>query len=1169
MYCTERSNYLDDEDEHILEGLPKIPELRRILQDQRRFDACQSLMQYEKYLDDYDASQTLDTYRSFFETFPVCVSMRDATESVRTKLALTCVYHAEALALVGQDVESRNQLALVRELLSNGNAVSHQPAMHMPPTIQLWLSKIHARSHASSNPMDRKTASLRCAKEAKAMQDWSIYREHLRDALEQSWELKETGDLATRDEEVKDYVRTLTIYTEFEDRVTHSALFLSHAIWRYGVAANQQGGNLLEHFLDLVKTYEQDFPHFLVPLTIVSRAGTVAKVMGMLGDEVGSNIYYALERKWIDRCPWMVKRAGGYVPKDDLPNRFSHKRWSYNSKDPKRRTEATIAARLIIQWATREMHEHQLSKAEMKHLVQWDRLQQAFLEDPSWTHDLELTALPTTAPDKFSNTFFNSETPVEPSVWDPWFSTLHTWLKLDRLPSRLQRLNLLIEIQGQRCWNVLNSTNAIRPFPSSVLHKVWRIKEEKRLLLLLQEIRKSDPKLVGEYEIRVSQSQYAGAIGNLAITRGAKEHGSLTDHLIQEAIDNYNVLINAWKASEELPKLLRTLNYLGLLTWICWSKFQSVDGACCLPIFRQAEELYRRIRIQASVRSSSRALMSKTMLAQDLNMPLVYEVARCAALVAHKQYQPARQDASETVKATSVSEMEARRFDLIYWCQGSKAQALTDVLGLEAEIPASMMASIQESEGAIRGLAREKDIISEMNRASLGRKVQLRNELDELQASMLRDEPSLKPVFDIRSGIPPSPESFTELAAQLGNNAVIIDWMVVFGLGVPIWMLIYRAGKLSNVVPIRYMPKKALPLTFSHIPKVIDWLATCESGNANLPEHPRSLPDAIWMSQLNTWVDDNLTEHIPLCRAFEDDPDSSNHLNCRLLLGLVSPLLEHTKPGEKLLFCPTQILHRLPLHALQLAGTPIIERNPVTYIQSTSLLSFTLWLSEQAATEKQSALRAIIFNTLSDNLKALQSVQRLNNILGKSATTSSHCTKESFAQLGAEADIIHTHGHIVFEPNDPMPLKHHLVLGHPEDDPKNQLTADEICDMKLRRGALVMAMGCNSGRARQTDCDDLVGLTAAFHCAGAGSVVSTLWMIDAGDCEVFASAFYGSLVAQLRAEDGGSGYADLAVAMQDGVAAVRFDAVGRERDPYHWAGFVLHGSWRFARRRLL
>lgn len=147
-------------------------------------------------------------------------------------------------------------------------------------------------------------------------------------------------------------------------------------------------------------------------------------------------------------------------------------------------------------------------------------------------------------------------------------------------------------------------------------------------------------------------------------------------------------------------------------------------------------------------------------------------------------------------------------------------------------------------------------------------------------------------------------------------------------------------------------------------------------------------------------------------------------------------------------------------------------------------------------------------------------------------------------------------------------MKHRLVLGHPDENPKNQLTADEMCNIKFQPGALIMAMGCNSGRARQSDCDDLLGMTAAFHCAGAGTVVSTLWMIDADDCMTFASAFYAYIIERLRDRSDLSSPVDLAVAMQKGITAVRFDEAKRERDPYHWAGFILHGSWKFPRCKL-
>ena len=63
-------------------------------------------------------------------------------------------------------------------------------------------------------------------------------------------------------------------------------------------------------------------------------------------------------------------------------------------------------------------------------------------------------------------------------------------------------------------------------------------------------------------------------------------------------------------------------------------------------------------------------------------------------------------------------------------------------------------------------------------------------------------------------------------------------------------------------------------------------------------------------------------------------------------------------------------------------------------------------------------------------------------------------------------------------------------------------------------------MGCNTGRAKISETDDLIGLTAAIHFAGAGAIISTLWMINKLDCMLCFKIFYGELVKGVRA--GGS-----------------------------------------------
>ncbi|KAA8907834.1 hypothetical protein FN846DRAFT_918759 [Sphaerosporella brunnea] len=44
---------------------------------------------------------------------------------------------------------------------------------------------------------------------------------------------------------------------------------------------------------------------------------------------------------------------------------------------------------------------------------------------------------------------------------------------------------------------------------------------------------------------------------------------------------------------------------------------------------------------------------------------------------------------------------------------------------------------------------------------------------------------------------------------------------------------------------------------------------------------------------------------------------------------LVAPLAECRKPGDVLILCPTQVLHRIPLHALAVTGELLIQCNSV------------------------------------------------------------------------------------------------------------------------------------------------------------------------------------------------------------------------------------------------
>lgn len=378
----------------------------------------------------------------------------------------------------------------------------------------------------------------------------------------------------------------------------------------------------------------------------------------------------------------------------------------------------------------------------------------------------------------------------------------------------------------------------------------------------------------------------------------------------------------------------------------------------------------------------------------------------------------------------------------------------------------------------------------------------------------MRKQEILKPIMDIRDGASLQSEDLLQLGRKLGNNVVFVDFIYV--QLVDDWDLmavVYREGVICALEKL-----------------------------------------SVKLSAVDSWVADQLDSLTPL-------------LNRRAtqqllpLYGLVEPLKRFTKPGEVLVLIPTQSLHRVPLHAILVDGEPLIKRNPITYCQSLTLLQHCFnshWTPSQ-----ESSSNVTVISPLEDELKTAESGQAIASLLGISLSSSASTTKQEIIDYMSSASIIHFHGHIQLSENEP--LKHHLMLRaqHKTDD--DILTADEIFDIRLRKPAHITTIGCSSGRAKISNCDDLLGLTAAFHYAGASSVISALWPIDRDDGSRFSLKFYESWMEQRKEpvleEQAGSDLINLAVAMQKAVLHVRKDEKGNARVPFHWAGFTLSGSW--------
>jgi CHAT domain-containing protein len=134
-----------------------------------------------------------------------------------------------------------------------------------------------------------------------------------------------------------------------------------------------------------------------------------------------------------------------------------------------------------------------------------------------------------------------------------------------------------------------------------------------------------------------------------------------------------------------------------------------------------------------------------------------------------------------------------------------------------------------------------------------------------------------------------------------------------------------------------------------------------------------------------------------------------------------------------------------------------------------------------------------------------------------------------------------------------FPLNSGLVLSPSHRDGDGVLEAWEILDHFRTNAELVTLSGCDTGQGAVLGGEGSVGLTRAFHHAGARSVLASLWAVSDRSTADLMAVFYRELKAG-RHKDEALQAAQLAL-LKEG-DPVRFG------HPFHWAGFRLFGDWR-------
>jgi tetratricopeptide (TPR) repeat protein len=255
----------------------------------------------------------------------------------------------------------------------------------------------------------------------------------------------------------------------------------------------------------------------------------------------------------------------------------------------------------------------------------------------------------------------------------------------------------------------------------------------------------------------------------------------------------------------------------------------------------------------------------------------------------------------------------------------------------------------------------------------------------------------------------------------------------------------------------------------------------------------------------------------------------------RLFQALLAPLWPKLVEAESIVIVPHGPLHRLPFHALETGGQPLIETHAVTYAHSAAVLRFC-----RGKAGPRSAPPLLVGVPDIGAAHVVEEVQTLAQLFPQATClVGEDATWERVRQLAPSCGLLHLAAHGLFRPEAPLLSGIRLA--------DRWLAVQDVYDLELN-ASLVTLSACESGLGHVAGGDDLVGLVRGFLYAGVASILVSLWMVDDEAIAQLMTAFYRAWLA--------------GEAKSQALRRVQ-RAFRREYEhPYFWAPLALIGSER-------
>lgn len=175
-------------------------------------------------------------------------------------------------------------------------------------------------------------------------------------------------------------------------------------------------------------------------------------------------------------------------------------------------------------------------------------------------------------------------------------------------------------------------------------------------------------------------------------------------------------------------------------------------------------------------------------------------------------------------------------------------------------------------------------------------------------------------------------------------------------------------------------------------------------------------------------------------------------------------------------------------------------------------------------------------------------------------------TEREAKSQSTQPRYLHFAAHGVLDQRSPLDSYLLLAPSRSEADADNGLLqAWEVFEQMRIDADLVTLSACDTGIGADGGGEGLLGLTRAFHYAGARAVLASLWPVSDRSTELLMTAFYNNLRDGIAADEA---LRQAQLGLLNGTAdggfrswlRQRFGAATPQAHPFHWAAFQLAGN---------